>query len=428
MDIKRDPAILRRKKIRQAILGVLALVVVAALTIAVMHLKPAAPSVTAGTLWYDTVKRGPMVRNVRGAGTLVPEEKRWITSLNSGQVQEIILRPGAKVEVGTVILTLSSSDQGMSVQNAERAYNTSKAQLETSKATNKAARASQTSAVAEAEGQLKLAEVNLEAQKKLKEEGLIADLTLKSYQQQYDSAKGKRDLAQQQLDISIQNEAAQIAPQEAAVVQAKAAWDQELRKQEDLKVKSTMNGVLQAVPVERGQNVGAGTNLAQVTDPTRLKAEIRISETQTKDLAIGQYAEVDTRSGIVKGHVTRMDPAATGGTIGVDVSLDEALPTGARQDMSVDGTIELQRLENVLYVQRPSFGQENQSITVFKVVPTNGPVAPSQEVGHEAVRTPVTLGRASVQFIEVKSGLQEGDRIVLSDMSQYDAFDRIRLN
>lgn len=428
MDIKRDPAILRRKKIRQAILGVLALVVVAALTIAVMHLKPAAPSVTAGTLWYDTVKRGPMVRNVRGAGTLVPEEKRWITSLSSGRVEEIILRPGAHVEVGTVILTLSSQDQGMSVSNAERAYTTAKANLENSKSTNKANRAAQESAATDADGQLKLQQVNLEAQQKLLAEGLVSELTVKQFQQNYDSAKLRADLAHKQLQIAIDNEAAQIAPQEAAVIQAKAAWDQELRKQEDLKVKSTMKGVLQAVPVERGQNVGAGTNLAQVTDPTNLKAEIRISETQTKDLAIGQYAEIDTRSGIVKGHVTRMDPAATGGTIGVDVSLDEALPAGARQDMSVDGTIELQRLENVLYVQRPSFGQENQAITVFKVIPTSGPIAVGQEAGHEAVRTPVTLGRASVQFIEVKSGLQEGDRIVLSDMSQYDAFDRIRLN
>lgn len=428
MDIKRDPAILRRKKIRQGIFAGLALIAVAALTIAVMHLKPAAPSVTAGTLWYDTVKRGPMVRNVRGAGTLVPEEKRWITSLSSGRVEDIILRPGAHVEVGTVILTLSNPDVGTSVGNAERTYNTSRAQLENTKATNKASRAAQESAATEADGQLKLAQVNLEAQQKLFAEGLVSELTVKDFQQRYDSAKGRADLAHKQLQIAIDNEASQIAPQEAAVIQAKAAWDQELRKQEDLKVKSTMKGVLQAVPVERGQNVGAGTNLAQVTDPTNLKAEIRISETQTKDLAIGQYAEIDTRSGIVKGHVTRMDPAATGGTIGVDVSLDEALPAGARQDMSVDGTIELQRLENVLYVQRPSFGQENQNIGVFKITSTTGPVVAGQEAGHEAVRTPVTLGRASVQFIEVKSGLQEGDRIVLSDMSQYDAFDRIRLN
>jgi HlyD family secretion protein len=365
---------------------------------------------------------------VRGAGTLVPEEKRWITSLSSGRVEDVILRPGAHVEVGTVILTLSNQDQLEAVKNAERAYNTSKANLENTKATNKANRAAQESAAADADGQLRLQQVNLEAQQKLLAEGLVSDLTVKQFQQNYDSAKLRADLAHKQLQIAIDNEVSQIAPQEAAVIQAKAAWDQELRKQEDLKVKSTMKGVLQAVPVERGQNVGAGTNLAQVTDPTNLKAEIRISETQTKDLAIGQYAEVDTRSGIVKGHVTRMDPAATGGTIGVDVTLDEALPAGARQDMSVDGTIELQRLENVLYVQRPSFGQENQAITVFKIVSTTGPVAAAQEAGHEAVRTPVTLGRASVQFIEVKSGLQEGDRIVLSDMSQYDAFDRIRLN
>lgn len=428
MDIKRDPAILRRKKIRQASVVGLALVAIAALTVAVMRLKPAAPSVTAGTLWYDTVKRGPMVRNVRGAGTLVPEEKRWITSISTGRVENIILRPGAPVQVGTVILTLTNPDLAVAVANAERAYKTSQAQLENTKATNKASRAAQQAAVTEAEGQLKLAEVNLEAQKKLKDEGLVADLTVKTFQQNYDSAKGRAELANKQLQISIENEASQIAPQEAAVNQAKAAWDQAIRQQDDLKVKSTMKGVLQAVPVERGQNVGAGANLAQVSDPTNLKAEIRISETQTKDLVIGQYAEIDTRNGIVKGHVTRMDPSATGGTIGVDVSLDEALPAGARQDMSVDGTIELQRLENVLYVQRPSFGQENQAISVFKIVSTAGPVAAGQETGHEAVRTPVTLGRASVQFIEVKSGLQEGDRIVLSDMSQYDAFDRIRLN
>jgi HlyD family secretion protein len=224
-------------------------------------------------------------------------------------------------------------------------------------------------------------------------------------------------LSKRQLASSVETAASQIAPSEAAANQRKAEFERLSRQLADLKVKSTMTGQLQEISVQVGQSVGPGANLARVSDPSRLKAEIRISETQTRDLGIGLVADVDTRSGHVKGHVSRIDPASRGGTVGVDVTLDGPLPPGARPDLGVDGTIELERLTNVLYVESPAFGQENGTISLFKVLPTN-----------EAVRTPVKVGRRAVQFIEVIDGLREGDRVVLSDMSQYDAYDKVRLN
>jgi HlyD family secretion protein len=221
---------------------------------------------------------------------------------------------------------------------------------------------------------------------------------------------------QNRLKITRESMASQLAPQEADVNQKKAAWDLKRQHLEDMKVKAGMSGILQLVPVERGQQVAVGDKLARVADPTNLKAELRIAETQTKDIRPGQYAEVDTRNGVVKGHVSRIDPASSGGTVGVDVLMDGPLPPGARPDLSVDGTIELQKLVNIIYVGRPAFGQENTEVTIFKVQP-NG----------DAVATKVKLGVASVSTIEVKQGLQPGDQVILSDMSQYDSFDRVQL-
>ena len=252
---------------------------------------------------------------------------------------------------------------------------------------------------------------------------------MKQDKAQADQAKNSWDLAQKQLEVSTENEESQLAPQIATVNQAKAAWEQAKRQLDDLKVKSPMKGVLQLISVQEGQQIGPGTNLARVADPTTLKAEVRIAETQTKDLAIGQSASVDTRSGVVQGHVIRIDPAATGGTVGVDITLEGALPPGARPDLSVDGTIQLQRLENILFVDHPAFGQEDATVGLFKVLPNSGEtvVPPNQEAGHEAVLvTSVKFGRASVQSIEIKKALK-GDRVVLSDMSQYDAYPRIKL-
>ncbi len=428
MDVKRDPAILKKKKIRRAILGGLAIIAVIVISVAVSKLKPAAPGVSATTLWFGTVKRGDLVREVHGAGTLVPENIRWIPATTSGRVEELVLRPGAIVKPGTVILILSNPDLESQAKSAELQWRSSQATLENAKATLRSNRLTQEAAVVDAESQLAVNQATLDANKQLQAQGLVADLTIKQMQANVDQAKTKLDLAKKSLDIATENEQSNIAPQEAAVAQQKAAFDQFERQLGDLRVKSMMSGVLQVIPVEVGQQVAQGANLARVADPSVLKAEVRISETQTKDLALGQPADIDTRNGHVKGHVTRIDPSSTNGTVGVDVGLDEALPPGARPDLSVDGVIQLEKLVNVLQVERPAFGQEDQQVSLFKLIPAGAPILAGQEAGHEAVQTPIKLGKASVQFIQVLEGLQEGDRVVLSDMSQYDGFNRIKLN
>ena len=417
MDVKRDPAILKRKQRNRLIGGVIAVAAVIGLTVAVSQLQPAAPTVAASAVYSGTVKRGPMVREVRGAGTLVPEDIRWISTTATGKVEKLVLRAGAKVTPGTVILELSNPDLKQQVSDAELAWKAAVAQLDNARSNQATSRMSQENAVSDAQGSYLVAQSDLEANKILNGQGIVADQQIKVKQQTVDSAKNRLELAKKQLQMLLDTEKSQLAPQEAAVSSARARYDQLSRQLSDLSVKSNMSGLLQAVPVEVGQQVGPGTNLARVSDPTRLKAEVRISETQTRDLAIGQLAKIDTRNGVIKGHVTRIDPASAGGTVGVDVTLDEALPLGARPDQSVDGVIELQRLENVLFVESPTFGQENSTVMLFKFT------SPS-----EAERTAVKLGRRSVSFVEVIDGLKEGDRVILSDMQQYDGHERLRIN
>jgi HlyD family secretion protein len=417
MDMKRDPAILRAKKRRQAILLGLGVVAIIGISVAVSRLEPAVPTVSAATLWPGTVKRGPMVREVRGTGTLIPEEIRWITATAAGRVERIVLQPGAEVQPGTVILELSNPDLKQNVASAELDWRTAVAQLTNQRATQATTRLQLEGAARDAQSSYGVATADLEANRTLAELGLVAALVLKQKEAALDQAKTRRDLAQRQAESAVENSEFQLAPFEAAVNQRKAEFDRLARQLADLQVRSTMSGLLQLVSVEVGQQVGPGVNLARVSDPTRLKAQIRISETQTRDLAIGQKAAIDTRSGIIPGHVTRIDPASQGGTVGVDVTLDGPLTPGARPDLNVDGTIELERLTNVLYVESPAFGQENSTISLFKIQPDG-----------QAVRVPVKIGRRSVQFVEVVEGLQEGDRVILSDMSQYDGYDRLRLN
>ena len=418
MDVQRDPAILRQKRIRRAIWGGVGVVALVGVSIAVSRLKPAAPLVPAGVPWIEPVKRGQMIRNVHGSGTLVPEDIRWITSTTSGRVESLVLRPGATVKADSVILVLSNPDLKQNALNAELAWKSAIAQSENAKASLRGSRLTQENAVKDAQSQFTWAQAQLDANKQLADEGLISQLTVKQLQAALDMAKNRLDLSKQQLQIAVDNENSQLAPQQATVNQTKANYDNFQRQLEDLKVNAGMSGVLQVVAVERGQQVGPGAQLARVADPSTLKAVVRISETQTKDLATGQRAEVDTRNGSpLKGHVVRIDPASQGGTVGVDVTLDEPLHPGDRPDLSVDGTIELQRLDNIIYMSRPAFGQENSSITIFKLTPD----------GAEAVRTPIKLGRASVTTIEVLDGLKPGDQVVLSDMSQYDAYDRVRI-
>lgn len=418
MDVQRDPAILKRKQRRRALIGVAVALVVVAVSVAVSRLEPALPTVAnaQSTLWIRTVRRGPMVREVRGAGTLVPEEIRWIPSTTSGRVKRIVLRPGAEVQPGTVILELDNPDLRQSVTSAELDWKTAVANLANQKATVANARLQLQAAVVDAESTYQLSVTDFDLNQSLAQKGLVSDFDMKKKQAAMDQARNRLDVAKRQLAASVENESQQLAPAEAAVNQRRSDYDRFLRQLDDLQVKAAMMGRLQVVSVEEGQQVGPGTNLARVSNPSRLKAEIRIPETQTKDLKIGQKADVDTRNGHVAGHVTRVDPASQGGTVGVDVSLDEALPAGARPDLSVDGTIELERLASVLFVESPAIGQENGTLSLFKVTPQG-----------EAVRTPVKIGRRSVQFVEVVDGLKEGDQVILSDMSQYDSFDRLKL-
>ena len=415
VDIAR-PSQARKKRIKRILYAVAGVVVIGGISLSVSKLKPAAPTVDRAVVWIDAVKRGSMLRQVRGSGVLTPEDIRWIPAQTQGRVEEIVLRPGAQVKPDTVILVMSNPDLTQTVREAELGYKSAQAAYDNKKAELQSSLLSEEASTASIESQYQQAVLDRDANEELFKEKLVPELTVKQKRSTADDLKNRLAVEQNRLKITREGMSSQLAPQEADVNQKKAAWDLAQQKLEDLKVKAGMSGTLTVVPVERGQQVAPGTNLARVANPNLLKAELRIAETQTKDIRIGQYAEVDTRNGVVKGHVTRMDPSSTGGTVGVDVSMDEPLPAGARADMSVDGTIQLEKLENIIYVGRPAFGQENSTVTIFKVQPSG-----------EAIATKVKLGKASVSTIEVLEGLNPGDQVILSDMSQYDSFDRVQL-
>lgn len=416
VDIARSSDVVKKKKIRRVLYGAGFLLIIVLISVGVSRLKPAAPSVDRATVWIDTVKRGSMLRQVRGSGTLVPEEIRWIPATTQGRVERILLRPGATVHPDTVILELSNPELQQSVREAQLAYQSAQANFVNRKQELESALLNQQGDVAGLQASYNNAALNLEAQEKLYKDGLVSEIQLKQSRSAADELKNRLSIGQRRLEMQTAGIKSQIAPQEADVDQRRAAYDLRERQLDDLKVKAGMSGVLQQVPVEVGQQIGPGTNLARVANPTSLKAELRIAETQTKDIRVGQIAEVDTRNGIVKGKVARMDPASSGGTVGVDVILEGPLPSGARPDLSVDGTIQLERLDNVIYVGRPAFGQENSTVGLFKLTGDG-----------EALRANVKLGRSSVNQIEIIEGLQPGDQVILSDMSAQDSFDRIRI-
>jgi HlyD family secretion protein len=417
VDIARSPEVKRKKKIRRAVYVAVAVLAIAGITLGVSRLRPAAPGVDRATVWVDTVKRGPMIRQVRGSGILVPENIRWIPATTSGRVERLLLRPGAQVTPTSVILEMSNPDLQQQVMDAQLAFRSAEAAFENRRADLESQLLNQEASVTTLESQHRQAGLTLAANEELYKEKLISELQLKQFRATETDLKNQLAVARQRLAIAKTGIKSQLAPQEADVNQRRAIYELRVRQLDDLKVKAGMSGVLQVLPVEVGQQVGPGTNVARVADPTLLKAELRIAETQTKDIAIGQVAEVDTRTGVVAGRVSRIDPAAANGTVGVDITLEGALPPGARPDLSVDGTVRLQKLDDVIYVGRPAFGQEESTITLFKLTPDG-----------EAHRTKVVLGRSSVNTIEIKEGLQPGDQVILSDMSSYDQFDRVKLN
>jgi len=417
MDVPREGVAAKKRKRRIIIIAVGTLGLILA-TIAISRLKPAVPSVDRATVWIDTVKRGPMVRQVRGLGTLVPEDIRWIPANTEGSVEKILIWPGTKVEPGDVILELTSPELDQSAHDAELKAKAAEAEFTTMRATLQRELLDQESKTTAAHSAYEQAKMERQTNDQLAKNGLVADLVYKTSKIKEEECQKSDEIEQKRLAFARDSIEPQLASKQAAVDQANQLAKLKLDQVEALHVKAGMSGVLQQLPVQIGQRLKVGDNLARVADPTKLKAQVKIAETQAKDIQIKQKAVIDTRNGVVTGHVTRVDPAVEQGTVTVDVAFDEALPKGARPDLSVDGTIELEHLDNVVYVGRPAFGQENNTIGMFKLV--NG--------SSEAVRAQVKLGKSSVNTIEILSGLQPGDRVILSDTSAWDTHDRIRLN
>jgi HlyD family secretion protein len=417
MDVKREGVVEARKK-QQRILYVAGGVVFILLAIWVARLEPAAPSVDRSTVWMDKVARGSMLRQVRGPGTLVPVEIRWVAARTEGRVERIIVLPGTDVEQETVILEMSNpelvqslDDARLQLRAAEARYADLKVQLESQLLNQKAQAAS-------VQAEYRTALLQLEADKETHDQGILGDLALKLSQEKANELENRNKLEQQRLEIAAESKDAQLAAEATRVDQLRALFQLRMNQVDALKVRPGIRGVLQQVPVEVGQQVTPGVNLARVAQPEHLKAELRIAETQAKDVEIGQRASVDTRNGVVEGKVMRIDPAVQEGTVTVDVELTGELPRGARPDLSVDGTIEIERLENVLYVGRPAYGQAGTTISLFKML----------QDGSTAERVDVTLGKSSVNTIEVVAGLNEGDEVILSDTSAWDNYRKIRLN
>ncbi len=416
MDIAIAPDVIRKRKLRRVAYAFVALVLVGMVSVALARMEPAAPSVERGTLWIDGVKRGPMVRQVRGLGTLVPEDTRWLPAQTDGRVEKILLRAGAQVSANSVVLELSNPTVEQEAINARLALQAAEAALVSLRVQLQNEVLTQRSVVAAARSDYTQAQLETDANATLVAQKLLGTLILKQSEARAEALKTRYDIEQQRLSTAQESIEARTRVQQAAIDQARAVVELRESRLAALKVRPGFAGVLQQVPVEVGQQVAPGANLARVADPRRLKAELRISETQAKDVEIGQRAEVDTRNGVIAGVVSRKDPAAVNGTVTVDVTLTGELPRGAVPDLSVDGTIELERLDNVLTVGRPAFGQEQSTVSLFRI--------DAEGTGR---RVQVKLGRSSVNTIEILSGLNAGDQVVLSDMSAWDATDRVRV-
>jgi HlyD family secretion protein len=416
MDIAR-PSNAKRKRIRNSIYIGVGLLAVVLVSVGLSRLKPAAPTVERAVVWPDTVKRGPMVRQVRGLGTLTPEDIRWIPATTQGRVERIILRPGTQVKADSVILELTNPTLEQQLQDAELKLQAAIAGQENLKVQLQNDLLQTRATAANVEADYNKAKMQAQMNEALAKDQLVSTLVLQQSKTDADSLAVRTQIAKEQLASKAESTRAQLAVQQSVVDQARAFLGLTKQQKDELKVRAGLEGTLQLVPVEVGQQVAPGTNLARVANPSRLKAEIKIAETQTKDIQIGQKAEVDTRIGIVEGRVVRIDPSVQNGTRTVDVALTGELPRGAVPDLSVDGTIELERLNDVLFTGRPAFGQEQSVVGLFKITGD----------GVTAERVQVKLGRSSVNTVEILSGLKVGDQVILSDMSAYDAYDRIRL-
>jgi HlyD family secretion protein len=416
MDIPREGQA-QKRRVKRSIAIVAGIAVISLITFGLSRLEPAAPTVKKETIWMETVQRGAMMRSVRGPGTLVPEDVRWISAPVEGRVERIPALPGVVVEADTVLLEMRDPEIEQAAVEAESQLKAAQAEYQNLKAQLDSQILSQQAQVTSAQSESSQAKMQAEADTKLAKDGLVPEIKQKMSQMRSEQLGKQATIEVARYEQNKRSATAQLAAQRARVEQMQALYALRRRQVESLTVRAGIPGVLQELPVQVGQSVTPGTVLARVARPERLKAELHIPEGQAKDVAVGMTAQIDTRPAIVTGRVVRVAPSSQDGTVTVDVAFDGPLPKGARPNLSVDGTVEIEKLDNVLYVGRPSYGQPNSKIELFKMISDN-----------EAVRVPVELGRMSTSTVEIVKGLQAGDKVILSDTSAQDGYDKIRLN
>ena len=417
MDIVRPESVLRNKRRKRMIFGAIAVIAIAAITMGVYKLKPAPPSVDGGNVWPDTVKRGSMIRQVHGLGTLIPLDIRWIPAQTDATVERILIWPGTPVKADSVIMELSNSQVQQEAQDADLQLKSAEADFQNTKVKVEGELLSLKAEAATVQSSYDDAQTQADANKELVKIGVLSNQALQSSIGKAREMATRNKIELDRIEMNTKAITTQLAVQQAKIDQMRALVELKRKHLDALRLRAGIDGVLQELPVQVGQRFTAGTTLAKVAEPTHLKAELKITETQAKDITIGQPSEIDTHNGIIKGSVMRKDPSVQNGTVTVDVRLEGQLPAGAVPDLSVDGTVTLETLNNVLFVGRPAFGQEKSTVSMFKYEPD----------GKTATRVQVQLGRSSVQTVEIVRGLKEGDRVILSDMSKYDSFDRVRL-
>ena len=421
MDIVRDESVKRKKRQKQIAMIVVAVIAVLGATLGVSKIKPALQSVDGGTIWPDTVKRGSMLRQVRGLGSLVPipDDVRLIPAETDVRVERILILPGGTpIKPDAVIMELSNPQVEQEALNSDLELRSAEAEYHNTKAKIDSDLMSLRSGAATVEADYENAKREADQNRELKKIGVVSDSVLKTSLSKEKELATRLKIEQERIAESSKAIETQLAVQQATIDQKKALAQLKHRQKDALRVRAGIAGVLQEVPVQVGQRLAQGTILAKVVQPEHLQAELKIPETQAKDIITGLKAEIDTHNGVVEGTVSRIDPAVQAGTVTVDVKLDGPPPKGARPDLSVDGTITLEKLDNVLYVGRPAFGQEKSSVGMFKIDPD----------GKTATRVKVDLGRSSVNFIEIAGGLKEGDQVILSDMSRFDTQNQIKID
>jgi len=417
MDIAR-PELKQRKRNRRILIGAAVVVIALLVTVGLARLEPAAPTVARASVWVDTVREGEMLRQVRGPGVLAPREIRWVAAQTDGRVERIVVQPGAVVDPDTVVIEMSNPDLVQQTEEARYAVEAAEAEFTETELRLNSEQLDLRADVADARAEYESARLQAEAEKELSAKGIVAVVQYRRSELLAEQRRIRLEIEEERLRQFAASMDAQTASQRARLEQERNTYQRRLAQVDSLQVRAGIGGVLQQVPVEEGQRVTLGANIARVARPDDLQAELRIAETQARDVRIGQHVDVDTRNAIVEGRVIRIDPAVQAGTVQVDVELVGELPRGARPDLSVDGTIEIERLDHVVFTGRPAYGQSHSTVSLYKL--TND--------GRDAIRVPVQLGRSSVNSIEIVQGLVPGEQVILSDTSAWDDHERIRLN